>query len=174
MQVAIHSGLRWGELRALQRKDIDFENGLITVCRTFNAKLGKVLMRTKNKDVGRVEMSPEVINIMKTKMLMKSEQLVFGPHLVNNAWRYLGYMCEKANVQRIGVHDLRHTCASQLAMAGVPLYKISRHLRHKDTKTTERYAHLSVESLSGITDGFSRPQTVREHVKNLREESVSS
>ena len=151
VQVAIHTGLRWGELRALRRQDIDLHNGIITVCRTYNKKLKKVLERTKNKDIGRVEMSSEVFSIMKTKTLMKSDQLIFDESLVNNAWGYIGFMCDKANVPKIGVHDLRHTCASQLAMAGVPLYKISRHLRHKDTKTTERYAHLSAESPSNFT-----------------------
>lgn len=173
VQVAIHTGLRWGELRALRRQDIDLHNGIITVCRTYNAKLKKVLERTKNKDIGRVEMSVESFSIMKTKALMKPDQLVFDPEMVNNAWRYLGIMCEKANVQKIGVHDLRHTCASQLAMAGVPLYKISRHLRHKDTKTTERYAHLSAESLSGITTAFSSQHSVREQQETTKKVPVS-
>ncbi len=40
-------------------------------------------------------------------------------------------------------HSLRHTFASWLAMAGVPLHTISRLLGHADIRMTERYAHLS-------------------------------
>lgn len=42
----------------------------------------------------------------------------------------------------VTAHILRHTFASQLAIAGVSLYKISKWLGHSDVKTTQIYAHL--------------------------------
>lgn len=39
-------------------------------------------------------------------------------------------------------HDLRHTCASWLAQAGVPLHTIGEFLGHSSTAVTQRYAHL--------------------------------
>jgi integrase len=39
-------------------------------------------------------------------------------------------------------HDLRHTCASWLAQAGVPLHTIGQFLGHSSTAVTQRYAHL--------------------------------
>jgi integrase len=171
--VAIHTGLRWGEMKALQRKDIDFDGNTITVCRTFNRKLKKVLPRTKNKGIGRVDMSPEVAAIMRTKMLMKPDQFIFDEAMTSNSWDYIGFMCEKAGVRKIGIHDLRHTCASQLAIAGVPLYKISKHLRHRNMKQTERYAHLSAESMRGIGENFGGPQMVRGVGKNRESKLVS-
>lgn len=39
-------------------------------------------------------------------------------------------------------HDLRHTCASWLAHAGVPLHTIGEFLGHSSTAVTKRYAHL--------------------------------
>jgi integrase len=41
-----------------------------------------------------------------------------------------------------GIHTLRHTFASHLAQAGVPLYSISKMLGHSSITTTEIYAHL--------------------------------
>lgn len=44
---------------------------------------------------------------------------------------------------RAVVHTLRHTFASQLAIKGVPMYKIQRLMNHSDAKMTQRYAKLS-------------------------------
>jgi integrase len=44
-------------------------------------------------------------------------------------------------------HSLRHSSASWLAIAGIDLFKISKILGHKSTRMTERYSHLSEQSL---------------------------
>jgi len=44
-------------------------------------------------------------------------------------------------------HDLRHTAASMLIQAGVPLYTVGTILGHSDARTTKRYAHLAVRDL---------------------------
>lgn len=55
----------------------------------------------------------------------------------------LGLNTGKDRKHWLSFHSCRHTCASRLAMAGVPLYTIKEVLGHHTIKTTERYAHLS-------------------------------
>jgi site-specific recombinase XerD len=50
---------------------------------------------------------------------------------------------KKAGLSKVRLHDLRHTFASHLAMAGVDLYTIKELLGHHEIKTTMIYAHLS-------------------------------
>ncbi len=44
-------------------------------------------------------------------------------------------------------HDLRHTCASWLIAEGVDIYTVGKILGHTSVSTTQRYAHLSIDSL---------------------------
>jgi site-specific recombinase XerD len=52
---------------------------------------------------------------------------------------------------RITLHSLRHTFASWLAIAGLPLRGIQELLGHKSILTTERYSHLGGNGIARIT-----------------------
>ena len=51
----------------------------------------------------------------------------------------------KAGLQNVTLHTLRHTFASQLAIAGVPLRYVQELMGHQSFQTTLQYAHLSEE-----------------------------
>jgi integrase len=57
-----------------------------------------------------------------------------------------------ANISDFRFHDLRHTCASLLAMNGASLLEIAQVLGHKSITMTQRYSHLCVEHKAKLTD----------------------
>ncbi len=58
----------------------------------------------------------------------------------------------KANIKNCRFHDLRHTCASLLAMNGASLIEIAHVLGHKSISMTQRYSHLCIEHKASLTD----------------------
>jgi integrase len=55
--------------------------------------------------------------------------------------------CARAGVENFRFHDLRHDYASRLAQRGNSLYVIQNLLGHRDSRMTQRYAHLHIEAL---------------------------
>ena len=64
-----------------------------------------------------------------------------GAHLINlqKPWRRIRH---KSNIDEVRLHDLRHTFASVAASNGLSLPIIGALLGHRQTQTTQRYAHL--------------------------------
>jgi integrase len=71
---------------------------------------------------------------------------------------YVSFFCSwnsargKADLQDVRIHDLRHSYASFLVNAGRSLYEVQRLLGHTQIKTTQRYAHLSHDTLLDATN----------------------
>ena len=57
-----------------------------------------------------------------------------------------------AKIENFHWHDLRHTFASRVVMAGADLYPVKKFLGHHDMKMTERYADLAPDFLKGAVD----------------------
>jgi integrase len=71
---------------------------------------------------------------------------------VNKVW---GRLRVKAGLPHLRLHDLRHQYASFLVNAGHTIYEVQKILGHSDTKVTERYAHLSLNTLQAAANSAS-------------------
>ncbi len=65
-------------------------------------------------------------------------------------------VCREAGLEKVRLHDLRHTYASRLVSEGVSLHIVGRLLGHTQPQTTARYAHLDDEALRRATDSFAK------------------
>jgi integrase len=65
-----------------------------------------------------------------------------------------------AGIRNFRWHDLRHTFASRLRQAGLPLGNIAELLGHKGLAMTQRYAHLSITNLHDAVSRLERSTTV--------------
>lgn len=61
---------------------------------------------------------------------------------------------KQAGLPEVRVHDLRHSTASFLVNSGRSLYEVQKILGHTQIKTTQRYAHLSQETLLEAVDSL--------------------
>jgi site-specific recombinase XerD len=64
----------------------------------------------------------------------------------------------RANLRHEGVHILRHTFCSHLAMRGAPAKAIQELLGHQDLSMTQRYMHLSPAALDAAIRLLDGPQ----------------
>jgi integrase len=67
-----------------------------------------------------------------------------------------------ADVPDFRWHDLRHTFASRLAMAGAGIASIQRALGHKSISMTMRYAHLTEDFMQDVVERLVRPPRTEE------------
>jgi integrase len=70
-------------------------------------------------------------------------------HSIFNSWNRAR---QQAGLSDVRVHDLRHSAASNMVNAGQSLYVVGSVLGHSQTRTTQRYAHLSSDTLLAAVD----------------------
>ncbi len=146
--------MRIGEMQALTWADLDFENRLITVDKSFHN--GRITS-TKNRRSRKVDMSPhlaETLRELKSRQWKKYArtqkgvpQLVFagqrrGVLLGRRLVGALHTILNKLDLQEIRVHDLRHSYATIRLLKGHNIGDVSYQLGHSSISITyDVYGH---------------------------------
>jgi|GEM_PF-7093472 len=149
--VAAHTGLRRGELAGLRRCDIDLDRRQIRVGRVFNFLVWSDVETTKNGDTEFIPMNQAVYDALKDKRFLAPETPIFDWCLQESVIKLRKYAVE-FGVKPIRFHDLRHSFASCLVMAGVPTNTVRTLLRQRSEAMVLRYAHLAPAHLHESVD----------------------
>lgn len=178
VEVLLDTGMRIGEAVALHRQRINLDAGTIDVVEKWDQYTRVVMAYPKGKRRRTVPLTDNLASRLRywfaahpdqghcgfehgRGSVCRSSLALVGPRgAVIDPKNFTNVKFKTALVDAgIGharVHDLRHTYASRLVTAGVPLTHIQRLLGHESITTTERYAHLINDGHDMIRDALRR------------------
>jgi integrase len=149
---ALTTGMRRGEILSLDWSDVDLEKGVL-------------LVQPEREKAGRGRPVPMVAELKacvkelesrRVRRMDGKEPLFVRPNgerwdesSLRQAFLAARNGCADLPAEKrasLRFHDLRHTAASLMVTAGVPLYSVGKVLGHSTPQTTARYAHLAPEA----------------------------
>lgn len=175
VKMALTTGMRKGELLALQWDDVDFSTNTIHVRHSlsYTKETGYQLKEPKTQgSIRKIAPPKKLMDELKRHKLIKSTERLqarglwqggehffvfstdlgkpFFPDVPNKWWnRFL----ERTGFKKIRFHDLRHTAATELINKGANIHSISKRLGHADIKITSKiYAHYLEEADQKIAE----------------------
>jgi len=133
--VALNTGMRKSEILFLKWDNVDLRNGFI------------LLRETKNGERREIPINDTVRETLVSLTRRLDVPYVFYDPITGKPYedvkRSFSSACRRAGINDFRFHDLRHSFASQLIMAGVDLTTVKELLGHKTLTMTLRYAHLA-------------------------------
>jgi integrase len=141
--LALHCGLRPGEIFNLKGQDLDFQNDIINIA------------DPKNKHSRKVFMTQAVKKMLESRLPENAGDYIFMERETGNRIKVISQTFDRAvdklgfnkgiedPRQKVVFYTLRHTFASWLAIQGTPILTIKELMGHKTLAMTERYAHLT-------------------------------
>jgi integrase len=147
--MALHTGMRKGELLHLRWHDVDISNRAVTV-RDAKGGQGRIL-----------PLSRRLCAVLSAMARPIDESAFVFPSKGGRAFQWtqksFASACRKVNLRDFRFHDLRHTFASWHVMDGTPLATLQRLMGHKTIAMTMRYSHLSPDHMKIATRLFDSP-----------------
>lgn len=171
--MALLTGMRSGELYALEWNDVDFENKLVRVTKSFNKRLN-VIKSTKAGYWRNVPISEELNRLLVELKNFTGQTNHVLPRMT--CWdrgeqsKPLRSFLTSIGIPSVKFHTLRACFATQLLADGVEMTKVMKIGGWKDIKTMQIYLRLAGVDEKGATDGLRflpSDQAVMGHVVEL-------
>jgi integrase len=147
---ALNTGMRRGEILSLKWEQVDLVHGFILLNRTKNGERREIpineTLKATLKELPSRFLGGYVFGEIVEKESMKS----CIPY--QDVKRSFNTALRKACIMDFHFHDLRHTFASHLIMAGVDITTVSKLLGHKSLAMTLRYSHLAPSHMVKAVD----------------------
>jgi integrase len=164
-------GLRRGEVLGLRWRDVNWSQRQISICGQLQrvSHGGLVYVETKTSGSTAVLDAPDFVM---DALLAQRDRLTFARQVQPDEYVFPGArgeatdpdsvthgfvrFCDKHNLRRTRFHDLRHATASLLLAKGVPMWQVSKILRHSSLSiTSDLYSHLYAETAREAADVMS-------------------
>jgi integrase len=153
--VALHTGMRLGEILDLKWENVDFEQGTIYVAHTKTDRPRKLPM----SDLVEVELRSLKQDAAPDEHVFSYSRTGLKLTTFRHAWEGA---CTAAEISGLRFHDLRHTFATRLRARGVHEMDIMSLLGHTTLQMTSRYTHATPQNLRTAVDSLrSRPMPLR-------------
>jgi integrase len=161
--LAVHTGMRQGEMLALRWQDVDIENAVLSVRRTLTRRGGKIAFgQPKTKKSRRsIRLTPQAVDALRAHLERQlGDMEILGDHYQDQGLIFTtdtGAPINPSNLRqrsftpllkRVGLphmrfHDLRHTCATLLLSRGVHPKFVQELLGHATIAITlDTYSHV--------------------------------
>jgi integrase len=148
--VALHTGMREGELLTLKVEQLHFHADTPFVS----------LTKTKTDRARNIPLNAIALHELSALCTGKgtNDYIFQSPHPKHQGDRYketkrgFSKACELAEVPNFRFHDLRHTFGTRLAEKGVPIHQIAELMGHTDIRTTMKYVHAATSSKKAAVD----------------------
>ena len=149
IHLAIYTGLRRSEILGLRWADVNLDAQTLTVNRTMLHLVGDPLHISSPKSSGSrraVSFGEDTAVLLGQRRAAPEDQVcaradgtLLSPHALSEGYRAIADNCDID----VRFHDLRHTHASLLLAAGVPIHVVQARLGHASIQTTvDVYGHL--------------------------------
>jgi integrase len=165
VSLIVHTGLRVGESRGLQWRDIDLVSNTISVNKTEDVKTG-LKPNTKTGQNRVVPISPELKEVL---LELRKETFTDDEDKVLPYWRkfaineqssQLKLVCRSLMIPEVGFKDLRATFITHCVQNLIPLGTVMRIVGHSDIATTNEYVRLSGIEVKNSTNSLPKLSTV--------------
>jgi integrase len=154
--LAVHTGMRQGELLALNWQDVDLDEGVVRVSRTLTRNGGRLVIGEPKTRRSRrtIHLTQTAVRKLKDHLerqqeemdrfgtLYRDQGLVFTTEVgtpinpTSLRKRSLSSLLERAGLERMRFHDLRHTCATLLLSKNVHPKYVQELLGHSSVSIT--------------------------------------
>ncbi|EXJ16953.1 integrase [Imhoffiella purpurea] len=160
--LALHTGMRRGEMLGLEWSRVDLQGSLIYL----------ESHHTKAKKRRSVALNKTAREAILAQARFRAAHCPAAPWVfcdkegnrIASVKRSFATACRVAEIEGFRFHDLRHTCAAWLVQAGVPMAEVRDVLGHCTLAMTERYAHLAPENLRAAVAHLDRSESRFSHV----------
>jgi integrase len=151
--LALHTGLRCGELMKLRWSNIDFQKNLLHV--VSSSVTGQSTKTGKGRILPLNSIARQVLLDLQRE---SDEGRIFDVDSIKRSFRYA---CRMAGIKNFRFHDLRHTYATRLAEQGeADAFQIAALLGHSSITMTAVYTHATGDGLRRVVEALARPNNV--------------